>query len=239
MGLLNRMLGGMLSQSGVDPRMARQLTRRIGKGNLLAIGGAALIQHLDGRQKAAGQQAPPAAQTTTPPPSPAPGATPPPPPPGAPRASAVPPPPIPTPPPGATPPPPPPAAPSAETDDETLPSEVLYPVLRTLVAAALADGELAASERQLIQSHLDEADLDDEQTAQIRRDMVLPPSPDDLAALVPSAEGREELYRFAAVVVLADGQVSELERSWLARLARAFALSDDRRREIETDLGLR
>lgn len=236
MGLLTRMLGGMLSESGVDPRMARQLTRRIGTGNLLAIGGAALIQHLDGRGKPQAQGQPPASSPTLPPPpGAASGATPPPPPPGAPRAAPTPPPP---PAPGVTPPPPPPGAPSDEPDDDNLPKEVLYPVLRTLVAAALADGELAPGERELIQSHLDEAVLDEGQTAQIRRDMVLPPSPADLAALVPSAEGRDELYRFGAVLVLADGQVSDLERSWLGRLGRAFGMDDDRRREIEASLGL-
>lgn len=107
-----------------------------------------------------------------------------------------------------------------------------------MVAAALADGELAPSERQLIETHLDEADLAEEQTAQIRRDMVLPPSATDLAALVPSAEGREELYRFAAVVVLADGEVSDLERAWLGRLATSFELDADRRQALETELGL-
>jgi uncharacterized membrane protein YebE (DUF533 family) len=225
MGLLTRVLGGMLSESGVNPRMARQLTRRIGTGNLLAIGGAALLQHMDSRQQQARTTQPPAAATPPPPP--------PPPPAGAPQAAPGPPPP---PLPGATPPAPPPLPDTPEEDD--LPPAVLYPVLRTLVAAALADGELAASERELIESHLDEADLDAEQTAQIRRDMVLPPSPDDLAALVPSPEGRSELYRFAAVLVLADGEVSDLERSWLVRLGRAFALPDDQRREIEASLGL-
>jgi len=66
--------------------------------------------------------------------------------------------------------------------------------------------------------------------------MVLPPSPRELAALVTDAAGRELLYRFAAAVVLADRRVSELEETWLERLADAFGLSAERRAELRAEV---
>jgi uncharacterized membrane protein YebE (DUF533 family) len=65
---------------------------------------------------------------------------------------------------------------------------------------------------------------------------VLPPAPEELAALAPNPEGREALYRFAALIVLADRKTSDLERSWLDRLGSAFGLGAERRQALETEI---
>jgi uncharacterized membrane protein YebE (DUF533 family) len=82
----------------------------------------------------------------------------------------------------------------AEEDGPRLPNATLYNVVRTMVAAALADGELAVSERDLIEEHLaapsDDGGLLPEQVAQIRRDLVVPPPAAELAGELPEGEDR-------------------------------------------------
>ncbi|RMH23220.1 MAG: DUF533 domain-containing protein, partial [Acidobacteria bacterium] len=130
------------------------------------------------------------------------------------------------------------AAPAGDAPslDAVVPPSLTCAVVRTMVAAALADGDFADGERRLIEGRLDESGLAAEDLAQVRRDMVLPPSPRELAALVTDAAGRELLYRFAAAVVLADRRVSELEETWLERLADAFGLSAERRAELRAEV---
>ena len=65
---------------------------------------------------------------------------------------------------------------------------------------------------------------------------MLPPTPEDLAALAPAAEAREVLFRFAALIVLADRETSELERRWLDRLATVFELEAERRAVLEAEI---
>ena len=111
-----------------------------------------------------------------------------------------------------------------------------YAVVRTMVAAALADGHLAPEEKAIIHQHLGESGLSEAQTAQVHQDLVLPPSPAELAAMAGDAEAREALYRFGALVVLADQQATDLERGWLERLAEAFELDADRRAALEAEI---
>jgi uncharacterized membrane protein YebE (DUF533 family) len=128
-----------------------------------------------------------------------------------------------------------PPAPVAPAEEE-LPTDVVYALMRTMVAAALADGSLEGRERELIVQRLGESGLSPEQVQQIHRDLVIPATPDDLAALAPDPERRVAMFRCAAVIVLADQQVGEHERAWLARLAAAFNFSEERRVELETEL---
>lgn len=238
MGFLDRMISDLIQDNtGIN---ARRLVRKIGGGKILAMGGAAIAasvlaeKHGMFGRGGAGATAQPAAPPASP-------AAPPPPIPGA--AAAPPPPPIPAGPTAAAPPPPPVPGPAAETTapadeaaSDDLPLETTYAIVRTMVAAALADGNLAPEEKAIIQKHLGESGFSEAQTRQIHQDLVLPPSLDELAALAPAAEAREALYRFAALVVLADQQVSDLERRWLDRLAGTFGFSDDRKAALEAEI---
>ncbi|MEM1207450.1 MAG: DUF533 domain-containing protein, partial [Acidobacteriota bacterium] len=129
----------------------------------------------------------------------------------------------------------PPEAPAAEEDDAP-PAELVFAITRTMVAAALADGHLDDRERQLIHDRLGESGLSAEQIQQVHRDLVLPPAPRDLAAMTDDPQWREDMFRFAGMVILADGQVSDFERSWLERLADDLAIDAERRSELRREL---
>ena len=263
MGLLDLLAANLISDSiGVSPRMTRRLVRRaVGSPLLLAGGGAlagALINEMvHGQQAGAGggpsTWAPPGSVPPPPPPPPpgapgglegaAPAWSPPPPPPAtSAREAAA--------PPAWLPPPPPAAAPALAADDAEAASEIdeataaepelppatLYAVVRTMVAAALADATLSPAERTRIQERLGSGELLEEQAAQVRRELLMPASPAELAATVTSDAERELLYRFAALVTMTDAGVSPAEAAWLASFAAALGLPPERAKALETDL---
>lgn len=242
MGFLDRLVSDLVHQStGINPR---RLVRMVGGKNILLAGGAALAGGLAAqkmRQGGGTYTSGTGPHPTPPQPAPPPPGAIPPPPPGAPAplpSGAIP------PPPPADIPPPPPVPKVAEVaeaaeDEESeleLPPALTYAVVRTMVAAALADGELAPAEKEIIHRHLGTSGLGDDQVTQIQRDLVLPASPRELAALVAPDAEREVLYRFAALIILADDTVSDLERSWLGRLATALDIDDSRRQTLEREI---
>ncbi len=113
--------------------------------------------------------------------------------------------------------------------------EATFAIVRTMVAAALADGHLSPEEKAMIQGRLGESGLAAEQVRQIHQDLVLPPSPAELAAANRDPARREMLFRFAALVTVTDEQLSALERRWLDQLAAAFELSAERQRSLEEE----
>jgi uncharacterized membrane protein YebE (DUF533 family) len=147
--------------------------------------------------------------------------------------------------PGATPPLPPlpgeatpplPPLPVPAVSEPQLPQPLLFAIVRTLVAGALADGQMHAEEKKLIEKHLGESGLSADQVSQIHKDLVIPASPDELARSASTAEDRELLYRFGALVVLAEGQASPPEKAWLDRLSAALGLSAERRSALEREI---
>lgn len=250
MGFLDSIAADLISNSiGVSPRTTRKLVRKAVGNPLLLAGGAALAGALfselaRGQQQGAGS---------------GPSTWAPPPPPGAPQSSAQPLlPPLPPVPSSGTPawvpPPPPPPAPAAvasepgtgtepaaDAEDAPdleagLPPHLLFPVVRTMVAAALADGTLSASERARIEPHLMSGELPEEQAAQIRRELVMPATPVELAAMATTDGERELLYRFAALVTATEAGVSTLESIWLGNLGEALGISTERARALEAEL---
>ena len=242
MGMLDRLLGDLVASStNLPPHVTRGLVRRAGGSKLLIAGGAALAgalitQHLHSRQ-AQGQSTGPGqvpAQPVVPPlPSPPPppadlGWSPPPLPPelgGSPASTPT------------------PAAAvegeagAAESAGEAeLPPGLLFPVVRTMVAAALADGELAPSEREAIFAHLESGELAPAEVQQLRREMVLPATPGELAAGVGEPEHRELLYRFGFLALRADGALRPLEGAWLAQLGSALGLDEGLRAALEREV---
>lgn len=116
-----------------------------------------------------------------------------------------------------------------------LPPEAVFPIVRTMIAAALADGRMSPEERAAIQEQLGSAGLSDEQVAQVHRDLVLPASPEEIAGFAFAPEAREVLYRFAALAVVADRDGSPAERAWLDRLATALGIVSPAKDEIEKE----
>lgn len=105
-----------------------------------------------------------------------------------------------------------------------------------MVAAALADGVLMPSERDRIQEQLGSGELSADQTAQVRKELVFPATPEELAAMAQADSERALLYRFAALVTRVDAGVSAEEEAWLMRLGAALALDEARRRQLEAEL---
>lgn len=248
MGFLDRMVADLIGDSTGLP--VKGLVRKVGAKNLLMLGGMAAAggyaAHKISQRR--GEAAPPtpgpqqgyqAPQPSVPPPPPAaqayaqqahgsppagahghPVATPPPPP--APGHQA--------------PPPPPPVTAAEPNLEPGLPSGLVLVVVRTMVAAALADGRMAPQERSAIQARLADSGLGQAEQAQVHQDLVIPAQPEELAAMVTSDEHRHAMFRAAVLVLQADQQISDLERAWLSRLGSALGLEPGQQAELEKDL---
>lgn len=233
MGFLDRMVSDLVkSATGYN---VRPLVRKVGAKRLLALGGAAVAgAALTDRMRQ--QQAPAVAP---PHPGPIPRSAPPPPP--GPLPSM--PPPIAKPAVVTPPPPPSQVSPSAAGEvadeaagDDDLSPETTLAGVRTVIAAALADGVLADAERRVIDQHLDHPALSPEQAAQARADLDAPLPPAALAALVDDVAASEVLYRLAAAVMLADDSVSAEERAWLDTFAAALGFDAPSKAAIEASI---
>ena len=259
MGFLDRLVHDMLKEStGYD---LRKVTRLVGGKNLLMLGAGAAVAGGAVAATQRGQQGPSTGPSSWPAPSGPPSAAPPPPPvpvgppatsprpAGSPAGREVPPPP-PLPPQVATPGPsasssPPPATPGGVAPPEEaagsggevpISPELTFALVRTMVAAALADGDLDDREKEMIHQRLGESGLPADRVQQIHRDLVIPPSPAELARLTDVRSEHEAMYRFAGLLILADGQVSDLERAWLDRLATAFGFEADAKAALEGEI---
>lgn len=242
MGFLDRLVADVIARETGLP--VRGLVRKAGVGKLVAAGGvlaagaAAVSWMQQQQQQRAGTTPQPAGYPPPLPPIPGRAAAP------AlgshgPNLSATPPPPLPPLPTMATPPPPPAvtgASPAAEVDDGLDPHQ-RFVLARVVIAAAMADGVLASSERETVERHLGEAtDLSAEQQQRLRRDLVLPATADELATLASESELRSTMYRTAALIAAADGQRDHLESAWLERLATALGIGADERRAVESQI---
>jgi uncharacterized membrane protein YebE (DUF533 family) len=72
--------------------------------------------------------------------------------------------------------------------------------------------------------------------AQVRRELVMPATPVELAVMATTVAERELLYRFAALVTATEAGVSPLEGIWLGNLAAALELSAERAKALEAEL---
>jgi len=210
MGFLDRIVADFISNATGLP--VKGLIRKVGAKKLL-LGGAALAA--GGLAVAKMQEGKTSTPATPPPPSlpPIPGAAAPPLPPL----------------------PPAPVTPDTEAGDDLDP-DLTAAIVRTMIAAALADGHLASSERESIQSHLKDSGLSPEQISDAHADLLSPASPTTLAALAREDSDREVLYRTAILIMMADKEFAETERSWLDEFAQHLDLDDAQKAAIEHDL---
>ena len=114
--------------------------------------------------------------------------------------------------------------------------DLTYAIVRTMVSAALADGNMDEKEKATILDRLGSSGLDAERVQQVHRDLVIPPSPAQLAGITESFSEREAMYRFAGLIILSDGQVTDLERGWLDRLAVALGFDAERKGQLEAEI---
>ncbi len=108
--------------------------------------------------------------------------------------------------------------------DQTASTTELSPdslrLLRLMVSAARADGELSPSE----QARIVELAGDPEESAILRFEVAKPRPLTEIVADVTDPRAKEELYVFAFTIVRADEEVTGGERIFLAQLAHALGL---------------
>ena len=124
---------------------------------------------------------------------------------------------------------------SPDEAGEELPPHLLLPAVRTMVAAALADGRMAPEEKAAIERRLAESDLPPDGVERVHHDLVFPPTVDEIAALVEPPAERELLFELACLVLRADSRVTDAELAWLGRLGDALEIAEDRRRELTAE----
>lgn len=106
-------------------------------------------------------------------------------------------------------------------------------VVRAMIAAALADGQLDGSERERIFQQLDQLGLSDQASGLLVEELRNPLSLEGLVEIVPDAEAAIEVY--AASVLTIDQEKPE-GQEYLDRLATALALPWELRAEVHAKL---
>ena len=115
--------------------------------------------------------------------------------------------------------------PAADASDE-----VAMLLLRTMVAAAAADGHLDKMEYGRIRRHLQEAGLGEDEQLLLSQAIMKPSTIAELAAAATTPALRAEVYAAARLAIEPD---SPLERDWLDRLATALSLDAGLRAHLD------
>lgn len=108
--------------------------------------------------------------------------------------------------------------------------EVAMLLLRTMVAAAAADGHLDKMEYGRIRRHLQEAGLGEDEQLLLSQAIMKPSTIAELAAAATTPALRAEVYAAARLAIDPD---SPLERDWLDRLAAALSLEPGLRAHLD------
>ncbi|KRT54257.1 tellurite resistance TerB family protein [endosymbiont of Ridgeia piscesae] len=206
-GLLGGVLGGDSGKSAIPS---------VGMG-VLGVAMAA-YEHFTS-QSGAGQASAQPGTTQAPPPPPGQAAAPPPPPPGVAPTTAA--------------PPPPPAAPPAAADGSQ-PSLAVV-LIRAMIAAAHADGEVDADERQRIFGRLEQSGLDPEERAFMEHEIDNPVSAAQLAGWSDSADSAQQIYSASLLAIQLD---TPQEAAYLRALAGRLGLTDDAINAVHAALGV-
>lgn len=102
-------------------------------------------------------------------------------------------------------------------------------LVRTMIAAARADGKLDARETRSVSEAVQRLDLDADEKALLLDELGRSPSVDEIAASARTPEQAAELYTAALLAIEVD---TEAERAWLAQLAGRLTLPLDLVAEI-------
>jgi uncharacterized membrane protein YebE (DUF533 family) len=126
------------------------------------------------------------------------------------------------------------AASSPAADDSGLP-EPLVRLLRLMISAARADGELGPAERERILAEAREVDAE----AFVARELDDPRPLGELAAGVTDPQFKDQLYTLAFTIVRADETVTGGERIYLAQLANRLGLDASTVGRLESETAAR
>lgn len=144
--------------------------------------------------------------------------------------------------PGPAAPPPPlpqPAAPApapatATADDGALPPSILQ-LMRLMISAARADGEIGPDERERILAEAREVGA----SAEVERELAVSRPVAEIVAGVDDPGLKEQLYALAFTIVRADEAVTGGERIYLAQLAHRLALDAAAVARLESEVAAR
>ncbi|QQP89285.1 tellurite resistance TerB family protein [Skermanella sp. TT6] len=104
-------------------------------------------------------------------------------------------------------------------------------LIRAMISAANADGQITAEERQRIIQHLDKAGAGPEERQIVEQEIRQPRSTDDIIRQVKDQDTAEQVY-LASEIAIRGG--SETERRYLDFLASRLNIPDARRRELDS-----
>jgi uncharacterized membrane protein YebE (DUF533 family) len=132
---------------------------------------------------------------------------------------------------GSLPPPPPPASlpPPAPTVQLNQPVPEALLAIRSMIAAAAADGLIDGNEREAILGRASAAGMDADDQAALRAELAQPLSLPELIAQTP-ARFAAEVYVAALITISVD---SDAERRWMDRLAQGLNLTVDQRSALD------
>jgi uncharacterized membrane protein YebE (DUF533 family) len=112
----------------------------------------------------------------------------------------------------------------AELPGPAITENLAAAMVRAMIAAALADGELDASQMEAVEAALDNPALTEEEKRELTLCLHRPPTVDAIAALVDNEEEASEVYG-ACLAVVNPGNLAE--SLFLRRLGKALRLSPE------------
>ena len=126
------------------------------------------------------------------------------------------------------------AAPAPPAGESGLPAPVLQ-LMRLMVSAARADGELGPREREIILSEAREVGAE----ALVRSEIDSPRPLGEVVAGATDPQFKEQLYTLAFTIVRADEAVTGAERIYLAQLAHRLSLDAATVNRVEAEAAAR
>ena len=106
-------------------------------------------------------------------------------------------------------------------------------LLRAMIAAAMADGQIDAAEKQVIMEKMGSQNFDAEVLDFLRAEIENPPTVAELASLVESDLTAAEMYLAAQVVI---DQSNPVEQQWLSSLQQSLNLQPELVTEMEIEM---
>lgn len=119
----------------------------------------------------------------------------------------------------------------SEPEPEDLGDDKAMLLIRAMIAAANADGEITPDERQKITSRLDQAGAGPEERAVLERELANPRSVDQIVRDVPDQETAEQVYVASRLSMDPD---TAAERAYLDFLASRLQIPTERVSELDS-----
>jgi len=121
------------------------------------------------------------------------------------------------------------AQPEAQPEPATLDDAHAILLIRAMIAAANADGDITPDERQQITSRLDQAGAGPDERAVLERELASPRSADQIIGEVHDQETAEEVYLASRIAMNPD---TPAEKAYLDFLAARLQIPADRLQEL-------